>query len=317
MSDHQPRRTFTTGATTSHQLHGSPAAASSHCLIQEPHWALTVRAVTCGRGHHEHSVRPRGLEELDFSFLEYGGLAHTQVQPLQVLSNLAVSIGGEVGTWTPPVDNLRDRTLRDAWTDYDGILESLPVGVTNFDDRLQDPNCDYDEDMGSTFTAGGNVSSVSGADYDSRGNLRNGFVALLLSDNSDGDGVCGDDDEARSNGDGVRDDGDGVRGDGDGVCGAGDGCGDGDGVRGHGDGVRGDDRDVHRDTAGDVEHGWRELSDDAQNLGDGEHEVLVGGGDGEHGGDEHDEAEQDDEGHEDDPSTVDGRLSLELEQLIV
>ncbi|GMF51745.1 unnamed protein product [Phytophthora fragariaefolia] len=231
------------------------------------------------------------------SFLEYGGLAHTQVQPLQVLSNLADSIGGEVGTWAPPVDNLRDRTLRDAWTDYDGILESLPVGVTNFDDGLQDPNCDYDEDMGSTFTAGGNVSSVSGADYDSRGNLRNGFVALLLSDNSDGDGVCGDDDEARSNGDGVRDDGDGVRGD--------------------GDGVRGDDRDVHRDTAGDVEHGWRELSDDAQNLGDGEHEVLVGGGDGEHGGDEHDEAELDDERHEDDPSTVDGRLSLELDQLIV
>ncbi|GMF57995.1 unnamed protein product [Phytophthora fragariaefolia] len=244
-------------------------------------------------------------------FLEYGGLAQTQVQPLQVLSNLAVSIGGEVGTWAPPVDNLRDRTLRDAWTDYDGILESLPVGVTNFDDRLQAPNCDYDEDMGSTFTAGGNGSSVSGADYDSRGNLQNGFVALLLSDNSDGDGVCGDYDEARSNGDGVRDDGDGVRGDGDGVCGA------GDGVRGHGDGVRGDDRDVHRDTAGDVEHGYRELSDDAQNLGDGEHEVLVGGGDGEHGDDEHDEAEQDDEGHEDDPSTVDGRLSLELEQLIV
>ncbi|KAE8964482.1 hypothetical protein PR001_g29042 [Phytophthora rubi] len=58
--------------------------------------------------------------------------------------------------------------------------------------------------MGSTFTAGGNVSSVSGADYDSRGNLRNGFVALLLSGNScDGDGVCGDDDEVRGNGDGV------------------------------------------------------------------------------------------------------------------
>ncbi|KAE9187803.1 hypothetical protein PF002_g25495 [Phytophthora fragariae] len=131
--------------------------------------------------------------------------------------------------------------------------------------------------MGSTFTAGGNVSSVSGADYDSRGNLRNGFVALLLSGNScDGDGFCGDDDE----------------------------------VRGDGDGVRGDDRDVHRDTAGDVEHRWRELGDDAQNLGDDEHEVLVGQGDGEQDDDEYDEAEQNDEGHADDPSTVDGRVLL-------
>ncbi|KAE9278031.1 hypothetical protein PF008_g28714 [Phytophthora fragariae] len=58
--------------------------------------------------------------------------------------------------------------------------------------------------MGSTFTAGGNVSSVSGADYDSRGNFRNVFVALLLSGNS-----C--------DGDGVRGDGNGVRGDGDGM----------------------------------------------------------------------------------------------------
>ncbi|KAE8977136.1 hypothetical protein PR002_g25107 [Phytophthora rubi] len=142
--------------------------------------------------------------------------------------------------------------------------------------------------MGSTFTAGGNISSVSGADYDSRGNLRNGFVALLLSGNScDGDVFCGDDDEVRGNGDGVRGDGDGVRG------------------------------DVHRDTAGDVEHRWRELSDDAQNLGDDEHEVLVGQGDGEQGDNEYDEAEQNDEGHADDPSTVDGRLSLELEQQII
>ncbi|KAE9063997.1 hypothetical protein PF006_g30803 [Phytophthora fragariae] len=137
--------------------------------------------------------------------------------------------------------------------------------------------------MGSTFTASGNVSSVSGADYDSRGNLRNGFIALLLSGKS-----C---------------DGDGVRGD-------------GNGVRGDGDGVRGDDH-VHRDTAGDVEHRWRELSDDAKNLGDDEHEVLVGQGDGEQGDDEYDEAEQNDEGHADDPSTVDGRLSLELEQQII
>nr|KAE8920651.1 hypothetical protein PF009_g29059 [Phytophthora fragariae] len=161
--------------------------------------------------------------------------------------------------------------------------------------------------MGSTFTAGGNVSSVSGADYDSdsRGNLRNGFVALLLSGNScDGDGVCGDDDEVRGNGDGVRGDGNGVRGD-------------GNRVRGDGDGVRGDDHDVHRDTAGDVEHRWRELSDDARILGDDEHEGFVGQGDGEQGDDEYDEAEQDDEGHADDPSTVDGRLSLELEQQII
>ncbi|KAE8967986.1 hypothetical protein PF011_g27359 [Phytophthora fragariae] len=297
-TEQQPRRTSTTGATTNHQMHGSPAAASPHFQIQEPHWALTVRAVPSSRGHHEHSVRPGGLQQLDFSSLEYGGLAHTQVQPLQVLSDLAVSIGGELDTWAAPVDNLRDRTHRNAWTDFHGALESLPVGVTNFDDRFQGPNGDYDEAMGSTFTAGGNVSNVSGADYDSRGNLRNGFVALLLSGNScDGDGVCGDDDVVRGNGDGVR--------------------GDGDGVRGDGDGVRGDDRDVHRDTAGDVEHRWRELSDDAQNLGNDEHEVLVGQGGGEQGDDEYDEAEQDDEGHADDPSTLDGRLSLELEQQII
>ncbi|KAE9310095.1 hypothetical protein PF008_g20543 [Phytophthora fragariae] len=67
------------------------------------------------------------------------------------------------------------------------------------------------------------------------------------------------DDKVRGNGDGVRGDGNGVRGDGDGVRG------DGNGVRGDGDGVRGDDHDVHRDTAGDVEHRWRELSDDARN----------------------------------------------------
>ncbi|KAE9162034.1 hypothetical protein PF004_g30624 [Phytophthora fragariae] len=114
-TEQQPRRTSTTGATTNHQMHGSPAAASPHFQIQEPHWALT---------------------------------------PLQVLPNLAVSIGGELGTWAPPVDNLRDRTHRDAWTDYHGVLESLSVGVTHFDDRFQDPDCDYDEAMGSTFTAG-------------------------------------------------------------------------------------------------------------------------------------------------------------------
>ncbi|EGZ14870.1 hypothetical protein PHYSODRAFT_333174 [Phytophthora sojae] len=122
----------------------------------------------------------------------------------------------------------------------------------------QGPNYDYDRGMGNTFTAGGDVSAVAGAGYDSRGNLRNGFVALLLSGDSGG-----------------------------------------------GHGVRGDVRDVQGYTSGDVEQSWRQLSKDARNLDDAEHEMLVDQGYGERD-DEHDEAEQGDEGHADDHSTTDG-----------
>ncbi|EGZ07536.1 hypothetical protein PHYSODRAFT_306678 [Phytophthora sojae] len=147
------------------------------------------------------------------------------------------------------------------------------------------PNYDYDGGMGNTFTAGGDVSAVAGAGYDSRGNLRNGLVALLLSGDSGG--------------------GDRVRGG-------------GDGVRGDGDGVRGDVRDVQGFTSGDVEQSWRQLSEDARNPDDAEHEVLVDQGYGEQGDDEHDEAEQGDEGHADDHSTTDGGGgSLEVEEQIV